>query len=445
MKPKKYLTVFIFSILLVSNIFAQNEQIAIKVKSERILYFFQQSNYDSLTNLINEAQLIYNSPVAIASNYAPIIEKYGNIKSFRFAGYKAYYDQINIEYVAKTAYRIDILVQFVFNRNNQKLILYRFLEAYKNYAIPDYALAEKYREEAVNFAADSVYPLTGILNIPIGNQKVPLVIIIPDAGPTDADGAYVSKPYKDIATGLASNGYAAFRYNKRSLNYGFSFSQFKLNGQPFTPELDVLNDLQAVIDLLKKNPEIDSNQIYLLGHGEGAYLAPYVANKNPFLKGIVLWNGNANHPLEMMIDQNNYLVKILPHKKEHFDEDNFKAKIVLKRKVKKNTSYMLLPHDLPASYWLWINNYNQIKTAKKLKLPIFIVQGARDYQVDKKNFEVWKKKLKKNANVTFKIYDKMNHLMHEGVGESTFSDYAILQHIPVEVITDLLNWLNNQR
>lgn len=442
MKVKKILTVSISIIFMNSFAFAQNEQVEIKAKSERILYFFQTANYDSLSNLINEVQKPFNSPVAIASNYNPIAEKYGNIKSFRYAGYKTYYDQINIEYVAKTAYNIDILVQFSFNRFNQKLILYRFLEAFKNYAIPDYAIAEKYEEEPIKFAADSIYPLTGFLIKPISSQKVPLVIIIPDAGPTDADGIYVSKPYKDIATGLASNGYAVFRYNKRSLSYGFSFSQAKINGEPFTSKLDVLDDLQAVIDLLKTNPAIDSNRVYLLGHGEGAYLAPYVASKNPKLKGIILMNANANHPLEMMIDQNNYLVKILPHKKEHFDEDNQKAKIVLKNKVKENTPYSLLPHDLPASYWLWINSYNQIKTAKKLTLPMFIMQGARDYQVDKKNFAMWQKKLKKNANVSFKMYDKMNHIMHEGVGESTFSEYSILQHIPVEVINDLLNWMN---
>lgn len=442
MRVKPYLILLIISVLFIGNAFAQNEQEQFKAKSERILYFFQTANYDSITNLINEEQKMYHSQTAIASNYTPVAEKYGNIKSFRFAGYKAYYDQINIEYVAKTAYNIDILIQFGFNRFNQKLILYRFLEAFKNYAIPDYAQAEKYEEELIPFAADSMYPLTGFLNRPISKQKLPLVIIIPDAGPTDADGIYVSKPYKDIATGLASNGYAVFRYNKRSLNYGFSFSQDKINGKPFTPELDVLDDLQAVIDLLKKNPAIDSSRIYLLGHGEGAYLAPYVASKNPTLKGIILMNGNANHPLEMMIDQNTYLVKILPHKKEHFDEDNSKAKIVLKHKVKENTPYTLLPHDLPASYWLWINSYNQLKTAKKLTLPIFIVQGARDYQVDKKNFAMWQKKLKKNANVSYKMYDKMNHIMHEGVGESTFSEYSILQHIPIEVINDLLNWLN---
>lgn len=423
----------------VKPIFAQTEKMIFKTKGMQVISYFTENKYDSLYLMFNEPQQAYNSAAALISNFDPLVQKYGVFKEVKFGGYSFIGTQADVSFVVKTQYKIEILVELVFNRTNQKLILYRFLEAFKHYAVPTYAQPEKYNEENIIFAADESMPLKGILALPENILKAPLVIVVPDAGPTDADGVYISKPYKDLAAGLGSNGYAVFRYNKRSMSHGFIFSQ---NKATFSPLNDVVDDLQAAIDVLKKNPAIDSNRIYLLGHGEGGYFAPYMASKNPFLKGIILMNANANHPLEMMIDQNNYLGKIFPNKKEHFDEDNEKAQIVLKRKVKENTSYFLLPHQIPANYWLWINNYNQVKTAKKLTLPVFIMQGARDYQVDKKNFAIWQKKLKKNANVSFKMYDKMNHLMHEGVGESTFSEYAILQHIPIEVINDLLNWLN---
>ncbi len=439
----KYSILSLFLVLfLINDTIAQTEQKMFMDKSENIISLFKNRNYDSLTMQFNDQQIAFNSPMALASNYDPIIEKYGGITKYKFAGFSENYGQINIEYVSKTVYNIDLLIELVFNRENKKLILYRFTETYKTYAIPDYATAENYHDENIKFAADTTMPLNGVLSMPVGNKKVPLVIIIPAAGPSDADGNFVSKPYKDIAVGLATGGFAVFRYNKRSLNYGFNFSQNKMNGVPFTPREDLLDDLQAVINLLKKNPNIDSTKIYLLGHGEGAYFAPFVAKENPFIKGIIMMGANANHPLEMMIDQNKYLGRILPHKKVHFDEDDAKAKIVLKRKVKENTSYFLLPHEIPAKYWLWINKYDQIKVAKKLTIPILIMQGARDYQVDKKNFAVWEKKLKNNKNVTFKMYEKMNHIMHAGEGESTYSEYAIMRHIPFEVINDLQVWLH---
>lgn len=422
-------------------IFAQSEQDQFTVLGNKVINCFINKNYDTLTNLFGNEQKLFNSPAAIASNYNPLIEKYGDFSTFRFAGFKPVYTQVNVDYVVKSKYGIEILVELTFDRTTQKLILYRFSETFKMYAIPDYAIAEKFNDEVIVFAADTNLPLNGVLSLPKSNVKVPLVIIVPAAGPTDADGNFGSKPYKDLATGLATNGYAVFRYNKRSLNYGFNFSQSKFNGKGFTPKEDVLDDMQAIIDFFKKNPAIDSTQIYLLGHGEGAYFAPYIANKNPLIKGIIMMGANANHPLQMMIDQNKYLGKILPHKKEHFDEDDLKAQIVLKKKVKENTSYLLLPHDIPAKYWLWIQEYDQIKVAKSLKIPIFIMQGARDYQVDKKNFFVWQKKLKKNKNVSFKLYEKMNHIMHAGEGESTYSEYSIMRHIPLEVIEDLTKWL----
>jgi len=438
----KYSILYLFCVLFLSNnTIAQTEQKIFMVKSENIISLFKNKNYDSLTLEFNDDQIPFNSSMALASNYNPIIEKYGGITNYRFAGFSENYDQINIEYVSKTAYNIDLLIELVFNKENKKLILYRFLETYKTYAIPDYANAKNYNNQNIIFAADTSMPLSGVLSIPTSNKKVPLVIIIPAAGPSDADGNFVSKPYKDIAVGLASDGFAVFRYNKRSLNYGFNLSQNNLNGVPFTPREDVLDDLQAAINLLKQNSKIDSTKIYLLGHGEGAYFAPLVAKENTFIKGIIMMGANANHPLEMMIDQNKYLGRILPHKKVHFDEDDAKAKIVLKRKVKENTSYFLLPHEIPAKYWLWINQYDQIKVAKKLTIPIYILQGARDYQVDKKNFAMWEKKLKNNKNVSFKMYEKMNHIMHAGEGESTYSEYSIMRHIPFEVINDIKVWL----
>jgi len=441
MKIKHSILSLLLVLFILNNTIAQSEQKIFMTKSENIISLFKNRNYDSLSLQFNEQQISFNSAAALASNYEPLIEKYGGFTKFRYAGFSENIGQINLEYISKTVYNIDFLIELVFNRENKKLILYRFTETYKSYAIPEYANAESYNDESITFAADTTMPLTGILSLPISNKKVPLVIIIPAAGPSDADGNFVSKPYKDIATGLASEGFAVFRYNKRSLNYGYNLSQNKMNGVLFTPREDVLDDLQAAINLLRKNPKVDSTKIYLLGHGEGAYLAPFVATENPFIKGIIMMGANANHPLEMMIDQNKYLGRILPHKKVHFDEDDAKAKIVLKHKVKENTSYFLLPHEIPAKYWLWINKYDQIKVAKKLTIPIFIMQGARDYQVDKKNFAVWEKKLKKHKNVTFKIYEKMNHIMHSGEGESTYSEYAIMRHIPFEVINDLHVWL----
>lgn len=421
---------------------AQNSKEVFVERGKQVMDLFIANQFDSIAAEFNEEQKSYNSAAAIASNYTPTTTTYGPIQTYRLGGFTDYQSQVLVEFVCKTSYSMELLFQLTFLGTNKKLVMFSVREAFKVYAVPSYADANLYNEKNITFAADSTMPINGILTVPASIAKAPLVIIVPAAGPTDMDGIFRSKPYKDISVGLASNGIAVFRYNKRSLNYGFNVMQYKLYGIKYTPELDVLFDLYAAIDKLKQDPNIDSNKIYLLGHGEGAYLAPYIASQKPIVKGIIMMGANANHPLEMMNDQNDYLIKILPHKKQEFDELRERSEIVLKHKVKENTPYTILPYDLQASYWLWVNEYNQVKVAKKLSIPIFIMQGGRDYQVDKKNFFVWQKKLSKKKNATFKLYPKMNHIMHEGEGESTYSEYGIMRHIPFEVINDIQNWLH---
>jgi hypothetical protein len=242
MKSKLFLLLS-FTLLINKVMYAQTERQIFKDEGKKILSLFVKRNYDSLTLCFNENQKMYNSPTAIASNYEPLIEKYGNIQSVKFAGFKDFYEQVNLQFVCKTAYNIDLLVDFNFNKNNKKLVFYKFIETFKTYAIPDYVYAELFIEEPIKFFSDSTKPLSGLLTLPQSNTKIPLIIIVPDAGPTDADGIYDSKPYKDIAYGLSSNGFATFRYNKRSINYGFELGQDKTNNKPFTPREDVIDDL----------------------------------------------------------------------------------------------------------------------------------------------------------------------------------------------------------
>src|SRR5207245_1496709 len=57
----------------------------------------------------------------------------------------------------------------------------------------------------------------------------------------------------------------------------------------------------------------------------------------------------------------------------------------------------------PPSYWLDLHAYDPVATARSLHLPIFILQGARDYQVTMVDFEIWKTGLASKTNVSFKL------------------------------------------
>jgi uncharacterized protein len=82
-----------------------------------------------------------------------------------------------------------------------------------------------------------------------------------------------------------------------------------------------------------------------------------------------------------------------------------------------------------------------MKTAAKLKIPILILQGGRDYQVTPSNFEAWGAALARRSNVTLKIYPDLNHLFMTGAGRSTPAEYEQSGHVSEAVIDTIAMWV----
>ncbi len=82
--------------------------------------------------------------------------------------------------------------------------------------------------------------------------------------------------------------------------------------------------------------------------------------------------------------------------------------------------------------------------AAKLKTPMLILQGERDYQVTMIDFAGWKKSLGERQDVDFKSYPKLNHLFVEGVGKSKPSEYLTQGYVAAEVIDDIATWVKNR-
>ena len=60
------------------------------------------------------------------------------------------------------------------------------------------------------------YELPGKLSLPAEGEALAAVVIVQGSGPSDKDGSVFNlKPYRDIAWGLAQQGVAALRFDKR--------------------------------------------------------------------------------------------------------------------------------------------------------------------------------------------------------------------------------------
>src|ERR1700684_2503837 len=112
------------------------------------------------------------------------------------------------------------------------------------------------------------------------------------------------------------------------------------------------------------------------------------------------------------------------------------AKQIESPDLKPDEKIAFLGSTMYGAYWLDLRGYDPLKTAAKLKIPIFIVQGGRDYQVTPSNFQAWSDALSNKKNVTLRTYPDLDHLFMHGTGASKPTDYARLGHVSLEGVED---------
>ena len=121
------------------------------------------------------------------------------------------------------------------------------------------------------------------------------------------------------------------------------------------------------------------------------------------------------------------------------------AKIIESPELKPGTEVQMLTATVPSSYFLDLRSYDPAATAASLKIPIYVTQGGRDYQVTATDFTHWKKALAGHSNATLKLYPSLNHLLIAGSGPSSPVEYEKpAQHVSPEIIHDLSSWIQSQ-
>ena len=82
---------------------------------------------------------------------------------------------------------------------------------------------------------------------------------------------------------------------------------------------------------------------------------------------------------------------------------------------------------------------------KDLNKPMLIMQGDKDFQASvEKDFNVYKELLKNKENVTFKLYENLNHAFVPSIYGNIMKarkEYNVEQHICDYVIDDIKAWV----
>ena len=307
-------------------------------------------------------------------------------------------------------------------------------------------------EERIVIGENTKYPLNGLLTLPADvATPVPAVVFVHGSGASNMDEK-VGKltPFKDLAQGLARHGIASVRYDKRSFAHGFKMLRDK--GLEVTVKTETIDDAILATELLKKDPRIDPERVFIIGHSMGGMLAPRIDAEGGNYAGLIIMAGSPRKLEEIILDQNeaalrstkgivNWIVKKQIKKFAAmfggmYQLSDEEAK---KRKMGGGTTlyYFKEMGEHPASGYL-------LTTGK----PILILQGEKDFQATaEKDFAAYKQLLDRKENVTFRIYENLSHAFVPSVYGDIMKakqEYNVEQHISEEVIADIANWINGR-
>jgi dienelactone hydrolase len=285
-----------------------------------------------------------------------------------------------------------------------------------------YADAARFRSEEVSLGKDP-FILAGTLTLPVGSGPFPGVVLVHGSGPMDRDETVIAnKPFKDIAEGLASRGVAVLRYDKRTFAYAARLSP------DISVDDEVIVDAIYALDALRARKEVDPKSVFVLGHSLGAALAPEIAQRSQPVAGVALLAPPGRAPWDIVVDQMRYLG--VPADMLAATEKDAAA-------VEKGTPDAKLL-GVPAAYWRDLAGRDAVGKSRRLKAPLLLLRGDRDYQVTEQDLAIWRKGLGKQANVTIETLPADNHLFVPGSGKPGPAEFAKPGHVDEALIQRLV-------
>ena len=299
-----------------------------------------------------------------------------------------------------------------------------------------------YDEVEVSFMNDqAVVKFAGTLTLPRSEHRAPAVLLVSGSGPQDRNETLMGhRPFLVLADHLTRHGIGVLRVDDRGVG-GSTGSVFESTMEDFA------SDALAGVKFLQGREEIDPGRIGIVGHSEGAIVAPLAAATSQDVAFIVLLAapgvvgeellylqsaammramGMGKDPIEqnralqerlfavVKAEKNNDTAaeKLLEIQQEHFsgltDHEKRARGYPGEEAIKAQSKMLLTP---------WFRHFLTFDPAPRLrqvKCPVLVVTGERDLQVPPaENMPPIEEALKAAGNKDYKLVELpgLNHLL----------------------------------
>lgn len=271
----------------------------------------------------------------------------------------------------------------------------------------------------------------------------PAVVLVHGSGAQDRDETIgPNRPFLDIARGLAEQGVVVLRYEKRTRARPQDYADGSI-----TIDSETTDDAVAAVQALRAMPNVDPRRVFVLGHSQGAMMAPriaaHAAQAGAPVAGLVLMAAPSRKLLDIIVEQQRRMAVL---DDGHTSEQEAAAIASLQRQVAKvrgggDVALEDSPLKQPAAYWRSTDAVDPVAEAKADALPMLVLQGARDIQVVDADWQGWKAAFHADPQVAFKLYPALNHLGIAGEGDGNLAEYSKPGHVDAQLIGDVAAWI----
>ena len=267
--------------------------------------------------------------------------------------------------------------------------------------------------------------LGGTLTLPKGSGPFPVAILITGSGVQDRNESLMGhQPFLVLSDYLTRYGIATLRTDDRGI--GQSTGDFQSSSIR-----DFAGDVEAQLQFLKTRPEINHQQMGLIGHSEGGMVASMLAHSNDDVNFIVLMaspgvsgkdlliaqsvalaevQGLGSQQLRMIKDQNSRLLELAVSSRT--DEQVY-------RRLNNRLSGPALDQvtaqmqQLRSPKAQIVLKYNPADDFSRTQIPVVAIIGTKDRQVPaEQNLPEIRKALENAENPHFEVValPELNHL-----------------------------------
>jgi pimeloyl-ACP methyl ester carboxylesterase len=210
-------------------------------------------------------------------------------------------------------------------------------------------------------------------------KHAPVVLIIPGSGPTDRDGnnplGVTGAPYRLLAEALAAKNVSSVRIDKR----GMFESKAAVPDPNRVTITDYASDVHNWVGAIQK--QTGNSCVWLLGHSEGALVALAAGQQPKGICGMILVSGAGRKLSDVIRDQLSSNAAFAPELDSAFTA--LKSLEAGQHVDAQHFDPTLQKLFAPQVQDFLIDMFRQDppKLAASIKVPMLIVQGARDLQV----------------------------------------------------------------